>query len=285
MSETDGYFLTTSNIELYWKFNDFGHEKTIFCIHGIAEHLGRHEYLVDLFSEEFNIFRFDLRGHGRSRGKRVDADNFYDYMEETNEIIPYALDKFDIKSYRLFGHSMGALVTSGLMQSFLKNEHYPELIYLSSPPIGVANIAGLIGKRVPPFALEGIVKSPLNLKINTKNDLKYLSHDKKVIEDYINDPYTETRLNSNLLVSLLKASREVFSKPLGIKKEVPVYASIGSKDRVVCPKSFKNYMTSVDSSIHSRIFDGAFHEIHNETDEYKLPYFQYLKSKLGHMPF
>ncbi len=43
----------------------------ILIVHGVAEHLGRYDYLTDkLNSFGYTVYRYDQRGHGKSGGER-----------------------------------------------------------------------------------------------------------------------------------------------------------------------------------------------------------------------
>ena len=63
-------------VELHAKIQETGSPIWLIHTHGIGEHLDRHQYLTDLFGKDFNIFQYDLRGHGRSLGPSA-------YVEET----------------------------------------------------------------------------------------------------------------------------------------------------------------------------------------------------------
>ena len=55
---------TTDDITLNVQICEISSPVWIVAVHGIGEHLGRHNYLTKLFSQYFNICQFDLRGQG-----------------------------------------------------------------------------------------------------------------------------------------------------------------------------------------------------------------------------
>lgn len=50
--------------ELYVQIKESGSPVWIIGTHGVGEHMGRHKYLPEQFGRDFNIFQYDLRGHG-----------------------------------------------------------------------------------------------------------------------------------------------------------------------------------------------------------------------------
>jgi alpha-beta hydrolase superfamily lysophospholipase len=122
--------------ELYTQVKESGSPVWIIATHGVQEHLERHKYLVDLFGHDFNIFQYDLRGHGRSTGKRAYIEDFSLYMEDLLEITRFLKDKYRMERYVLFGHSMGALITCAFIQNYVDESIYPERLIVNAPPCG-----------------------------------------------------------------------------------------------------------------------------------------------------
>lgn len=62
--------------------------------HGIGEHSGRYEFLVEAFARTGTAFYLiDSRGHGRSEGKRGAVDSFSDYLSDLDKLIEIAKKK------------------------------------------------------------------------------------------------------------------------------------------------------------------------------------------------
>ena len=108
--------------------------------------------------------------------------------------------------------------------------------------------------------------------------MKNLSHDGRVIDQYINDPLNSTKVHSKLAFELITHCREVFSRPLRAKCEL--YVSVGSEDKVVSPKAINEYFNNVEKQAKVFNIDGAYHEIHHEIERYRKPYFEILRECL-----
>ena len=76
-------------VNIYMQVKEIGSPYWVISIHGVGEHLNRHQYISELLGQDFNILQFDLRGHGKSGGKRAYVDSFKDYYEDLFEILEF----------------------------------------------------------------------------------------------------------------------------------------------------------------------------------------------------
>lgn len=269
--------------ELYVQIKESGSPVWIVATHGIGEHMDRHKYIPELFSHDFNIFQYDLRGHGRSTGRRAHIKDFALFMEDLREIIRFLEEKYRMNRYILFGHSMGALINCAFMQNYVEDERYPERFVVNAPPCGAHGLLGKILKLLPPALFQGASDIPYSIPVPGLVDLENLSHDPRTKEDYINDPLNSMKLESKLIFELMKTSQATFARP--IRSKCASYATVGSSDRVIGAADVIDYFTNVDKSFNLKIIDGAYHEIHNEIEKYRKPYFDHLKTVFGEVLF
>lgn len=269
--------------ELYLQIKESSSPVWIIATHGVGEHMDRHKYIPEIFGHDFNIFQYDLRGHGRSTGKKAYISDFSLYMEDLLEITKFLKEKYRMNRYILFGHSMGALISCSFVQNYVDQNLYPERLIVNAPPCGADGILGKIIKILPSTLFKKVGTIPYSIPLGGLVDLKYLSHDPRIKEDYINDSLNALKLESKLLLEIMRVSKETFSRP--IRAKCPSFVSIGSADRVVGAKDLIEYFTIVDKSFQLKVFEGAYHEIHNEIEKYKKPYFEYLKTAFNESLF
>jgi alpha-beta hydrolase superfamily lysophospholipase len=265
-------------VEIYSEVHEAGKPIWLIGTHGIGEHLGRHDYLVDLFGHEMNVFRYDLRGHGRSKGQPAYIKDFSQYAHDLKELLIYLKTNFKMEKFIIFGHSMGALISCDFLQNLADDDLYPEKIYINAPPVGIPGALGKIVNFLPVEAVESMTKIPFSAKLGGLVDLKALSHNAKIKEDYVADEFNQTKLHSKLCLELVKASKKVFARP--VRPKCPAYCTYGSGDRVICPDSLNNYFSMVEKAFNVHEIEDAYHEIHNEIEKYRVPYFDYLKECL-----
>jgi acylglycerol lipase len=262
-------------VELQAKIHEMGSDCWIIVTHGIGEHMERHNYIVDLFGMNFNILQYDLRGHGRSYGERAWIESFDTFMEDLDQIVDFLKNQYKMKKYVLFGHSMGALITAAYIQGHADKNFYPQRVILNAPPVGYHGFLGDIVRMGPTGIFRTLAKMKAGTALAGLVDLNYLSHDVHVKDKYVQDPLNCLKLHTKLVLGMVETSKRVFARPL--RPECPLYVSYGSDDKIVGVKDLKNYFTFVEKAVSLTEFTGAYHEIHNEIEKYRKPYFDYLR--------
>lgn len=279
MGNIEEFLTLADGSTLFYRLKEIDSPYWIIATHGIGEHSGRHKYLESLFGDRFNLFKYDLRGHGKSSGERGQINDFDQYQDDLAEIIHFLKTKYKMSKYILFGHSMGALITAAHLQA---QNIDPDLqfVYLSSPPVGIGGGLGEIVKKIPSELFGYLSKFKKGMMLPGMVDLKSLSSDASVGQKYLDDPLTLKTLHSNLLISLVAKAKSVFARPLRIS--CPVTCSVGSDDKIVSVSELINYFTLVDKSAKLRVFKRARHEIHNEIKEIREEYFNFLRDAVTH---
>jgi alpha-beta hydrolase superfamily lysophospholipase len=168
------------------------------------------------------------------------------------------------------------------MQNHVKDDVYPEKVFLSSPAVGAPGLMGPVFANAPKFLLDSLTKLP-TIPVGKVLNLRKLSHDSRVYESYIKDEFTILKIHTKLYLEVMKANREVFSRPLRIK--CPLYVSIGTEDVLVHPKLLIKYFTEVEKNAQLKIIDGGYHELHNEIEKYRRPYLNFLRQSLTGLAF
>ena len=268
---------TQDSIDLQISIQDGGNPLWIVATHGIGESHQRHEWLEKLFGQDFNILRYDLRGHGQSEGPAAHG-TFELFKQDLDELLAHLKHHHQMKKYILFGHSMGALICADWLQTRASRESYPQGIFLNAPPVGFPGLLGKIIHRTPLNALSKLNEWPMSVKIGGLVDTGYLSHDPLIKKQYHEDPDNHLKLHSKLLLEMVLSSRRTFSRP--INPRCPAFVTVGSEDKIICVKSLTHYFQSVEKNFHLKIFEGAWHEIHNEIKAHRMPYFEFLQNAL-----
>lgn len=273
---------TRDNLNLHCEMIENGSPVWIIVTHGLGEHCARHSHFFKVFSQYFNVCLYDLRGHGKSEGQRANIGSFQEYIDDLGEVIAYLKKEYGLKRHYLFGHSMGGLITASYMQqlglrqaSDSQGEIYPEKVFLSSPAVAASGLLGEFFKFAPVKFNRGLAGIPLSVKLKGVLDIKKLSHDPRVYQNYIKDPLNSLKIHSHLFLEILAQSREVFSKPLRVDCEL--YVAIGSEDVLVNAPACIDYFTKVEKQAKLKVIEGAYHEMHNEIERYQGPYMKFLE--------
>ncbi len=259
-----------------------GSSQWLIVSHGLGEHSRRHEYLLKLFSQNFNIAIYDLRGHGKSGGKRAYVDDFNEFLMDLHSVIGYLKKEFSMTRYTLFGHSMGGLITAAYLQNMAPKEFYPEKVFLSSPAVAAPGLMGPLFSNAPKFLYDALIKMP-TLPMEGMLDLKKLSHDSRVYEAYVKDDLNQLKIHTKLFFEILKTARDVFSRPL--RAECPLYVSVGTGDALVHSKILIDYFQNTEKRALLKVIEGGYHELHNEIEKYRKPYLNFLRHSLTGLSF
>src|SRR5437763_11955025 len=82
----------------------------VALVHGLGEHSGRYARVAAaLTGAGYAVCAFDLRGHGRSPGRRGDT-RFGPALEDIDELLDDAGQRFGDRPQFLYGHSLGGLL-------------------------------------------------------------------------------------------------------------------------------------------------------------------------------
>ena len=110
---TDGVLTSSDGTRLFFRRHAAASPQArVLVIHGFAEHSGRYLELLDALADAgFDALAFDLRGHGRSEGRRAHVRRFEDYLEDTRAAFAALTAGTDGTSL-VFGHSMGGLIAT-----------------------------------------------------------------------------------------------------------------------------------------------------------------------------
>ncbi|WP_322922979.1 lysophospholipase [Paenibacillus campi] len=249
---------TTTTIEsfdgtkLYFSQNIVLHAKAaVVIVHGLCEHASRYDYLTEkLNARDFNVYRFDHRGHGRSEGKRVYYSDFHHLIDDVNAVVELALQKSGALPVFVIGHSMGGFATSAF------GTKYPgkvagivlsgALTRYNTQVAGELPMALPAGTYMPNALGDGVCSVP------------------EVVIAYANDMLVEKEISVELFNSLgagvnwLKAHRAQFVEP--------VLVLHGANDGLVSEldsRQFYGDIASTDKTL--KIYAHLMHEIFNES--------------------
>lgn len=228
----------------------------VVIVHGLAEHLGRYDYVVEkLINKGFSVYRFDNRGHGKSGGRKGDLDDFQKYLDDADMIVETALNENKNLPVFMFGHSMGGLITTAY------GAKYPGKLKGQIT-------SGACNDFLPVFNGMKNMDKEKDGDIPVPNALSALiSRDKEVVEKYDSDPLVLKEMTSRLIYSVFIEGIEWLHKNI-INYEYPCLILHGEDDRIVpkeCSEWMYNNIYSIDK--HIKFYPLCYHEILNEKEE------------------
>src|SRR5690349_7968444 len=106
-------------------------------VHGYAEHIGRYREVANVLVQAgLAVVGFDLRGHGRSSGRRGHIDAFSDYLDDLDAALALARQLHPGLPVVLVSHSNGGLIT---LRALTDERRRPDVAgaIISSPFLGL----------------------------------------------------------------------------------------------------------------------------------------------------
>ncbi|MDV3189204.1 MAG: alpha/beta fold hydrolase, partial [Pigeon pea little leaf phytoplasma] len=74
----------------------------IIITHGLGESSYDYSFLIDfLFKNNFNVIAYDVRGHGKSLGKRGDIKDFHIFLDDLAQLVQYVKQIYPMKTFLL----------------------------------------------------------------------------------------------------------------------------------------------------------------------------------------
>lgn len=256
-----GAFTATDGLELFkqtWQPTKKP-QAGIILVHGFGEHSSRYSHLAEkLTHNNYVLFTFDLRGHGKSEGSRFYVRSFDDYLQDLNLFLHHVREQMNGLPIFLFGHSMG-----GTIVTLYAIKYKPDLsgILLSGAALKIGEDIPKVLISMSSFLAKILPKLP-----TVKLDTKMLSHDPDVVMQYDNDPLinhkgTLARTGAEL-VRAIKYIQEHMEEI-----NLPVLIMHGTGDVIVDPEGSRQLFKRAKSKDKSlKLYDGFYHEIMNEPD-------------------
>jgi len=256
-----GEFRGVRDTRLYWQSWAAGDKPlaVLVLVHGFGEHSGRYRYLVEgLCAAGIAVNAFDLRGHGKSGGRRGHVVSMADYRADLSVCLAQAAAGFPGIPSFVFGHSMGSLL---VLDYVLRHPQGLAGVIISGAgmePAGVATPAVVFLARVlaavwPVF--------PLRLPVEAAD----LSRDEAEVAAYRNDPLIHNVSTTRLANELLKTIDWIKTHPQDL--QLPILMVHGGADRVNRPSGSQDFIARVNfPDKRLLLYPDSFHEVHNDLD-------------------
>jgi len=232
-------------------------------VHGFGEHCGRYTPMADyLRDQDIAVVALDLRGHGRSEGKRGVCRDYGHLRADVSVLVKQSEQVFLDIPHILYGHSMGgALVLNYVLNQKLNENSKIDnfaaiiasapLLELSAPiPAPLKLIVEGLRKIAPELTLGQPISGA---KVST------LPSEQAVYEQ---DPANHGRLGVGLAIDMVKGGHWVLEQARDWT--LPLLLVHARQDQLTAfsaSEAFANRAQNCEFIA----FDNVEHEIHNDT--------------------
>jgi len=231
----------------------------IVLSHGLGEHAGRYHHVAERFGEAgLIVYALDLRGHGRSGGKRVYLRNLSEYVGDFHTLVGIAAVEHPDLTRIVLGHSMGG----GIVFSY--GVEYPDeytAMVLSGPAVAaqaslsplLVAAAKVLGKIAPGLPVEEL-------------DANAVSRDPAVVAAYNADPLVwHGKVPAGIARALIGVGETMPQRASALA--APLLVVHGEKDRLVPVDGSHHLVDCVAAEdVHLKVYPDLFHEVFNEPE-------------------
>ncbi len=261
MKHKEDNFKGYKDFNLYYQcwLPDDSTRAILLVAHGLAEHSGRYQNLVDYFVPKgYAVYSFDYQGHGKSGGLRCYVDRFSEYIADFKAFLDMVRQENPQVKIFLIGHSVGATIAVAYASN-----HHQELGGLITSGASLA-----ASPTVSPalLAIAGVISALLPKMGVTIIDASTISRDQAVVDAYVNDPLVYRGKIPARTGAELVNMWKILPKQMPQLK-LPILIMHGAADRLADPAGSKllyEQASSADKTL--KLYEGFYHEIFNEPE-------------------
>jgi alpha-beta hydrolase superfamily lysophospholipase len=237
-----------------------GEPRAVVClVHGLGEHSGRYDEVAEtLCRSGYAVSAIDLRGHGKSEGRRGHATSYSALLDDLYQLLEWARERCPERPVFLYGHSLG-----GNLVIHYALRRLPRLA-------GVVASSPLFKTAVPPpawkiYLMKAVYGLLPILTLPTGLDTAMLSRDETVVNDYRNDPLVHGKVSARLGLDMIRNG--LWNMRHATDMPCPVLIMHGKEDRITSYRASRKFAFSVGEKATLKIWQGCFHELHHEPDK------------------
>lgn len=223
--------------------------------HGVNSHGGQYGWPAEqLTAAGFAVHAIDMRGRGRSEGKRFSIDDVAEYTGDLHQLIRISKERHPGLPLFLLGHSAGGVVSCTYAldrQDELAGFICESFAYRVPAPGPVLAIIKLLGRILPGLPV---------LKLKNED----FSRDPEAVAALNADPLTKGEVQPAGTVAALLRATDRMTREFG-RITLPVFIMHGTADKATMPvgsQFFHDHAGSSDKTL--KLYDGHFHDLLND---------------------
>lgn len=227
-------------------------------VHGLGEHSGRYDPLGRaLAAQDVAVHALDLRGHGRSRGRRGAVRRFGELLRDVDRLRRRITgDASTPARVVLLGHSLGGLVVMRCLQE-LPSPHVrgavavaPFVELAASIPGWKLALGDLADRWLPDMTMENELSPELLMRTPEER------------EAYRTDPLVHRRISARLWGEMRRESRRLREDVARLDR--PLLLQVPGSDRVVDSEATLRLARSLDGPVRVQAYPDAYHDLYHD---------------------
>lgn len=245
-----------------WEPDSGSPKAFIALVHGLGEHTTRFIHVGKALTDVgYTLVGFDLRGHGKSGGRRGHTSSLGAYMQDIRHFFQLMEQRYPEVPHFLYGHSLG-----GLLALAYAIQHGAGLkgVMVTAPAL-----RSPLQRQKAKIAMVRLLGSILpTMTVPSGLDPAAISRDADVVQKYINDPL----VHSSTSLGFGKAALDAIALCFARAKEFPAPLLIvhGKGDQIAYSsgsEDFAQLVRDASGDVTLRLWDDLYHEVHNEPEK------------------
>lgn len=239
----------------------------IIFVHGVTEHIGMYDEITKYYNEKgYTIYRYDQRGHGRTKGEKGFVKDWKDLIWDLDKFIKKIKLENPHKPIFIVGFSMGGFVA--VNYAIINKCQVDGLVLIA--PFTLGNIPGIEKFVKATFLADSILANKFYKEHSNIRDLEKLVkifegrehfkvpitstmrdfYVKKLvknenIDNFFNDPYILKSATASLAIEALKGVKFLCDKL--DKIDYPTFILQGQRDLLVDKRDSKKLFEEISS--------------------------------------
>ena len=229
---------------------------SVCLVHGLGDHSGRYIHLARFLARSgFALVAFDMRGHGKSPGKRGHAFSYEVLLDDITQLLREAKRRFPKKPLFLYGYSLGGNL---VLNHALRRRPDIAGVIAASPFL-------ILSKKISLLTIMAARIFNLiwpSFSISRKEDGKGITHDMNILRDIDKDTLHHDRISARLFIGTYDAGAWAMEKAAELS--LPLLVMHGSDDVYTSPGGSEDFAKLVNGDCTFKLWKGLYHELHNE---------------------
>lgn len=252
---------TEDGLELFaqtWLPDDKPKGVMAFC-HGQSDHSGRFEHVGQALTDAgYALHMADLRGHGKSPGKRGHIERFEDYAVDFQAMLDYARKIARGKPQFFGGHSLGGVIA---LYHALQNPPNCNGVVVSAPWLRLT-FNPPAWKVALGRMMSGVMPA---LTMSNELDPAWLSHDQDIVDSYADDPLVHGLISARAYTEITAAAKRTLAHACDL--QAPTLLVNGKADPIIGCLGAEEFAGKAGFGDCRLIaYEGMLHEVFNEIE-------------------
>ncbi len=257
----EGWRSGMGDVQLYYQSwhpaSDSAAKATLVIVHGLGSHSGLFKPLADrLVAENYCVYAFDLRGHGRSEGQRGYINRWDEYRQDLQQFVNWVQWQEGDRPCYVMGHSLGGAIA---LDYSLQFPDAVDGLILTAPAVSTQGISPF-KLKVGRFLSWAYPRFSLNTGLRQRQPS---TRDAAINQAYDQDPLRHSQGTARLSTEFFKINQQTWQRLPEL--EFPLLILQGEADRVAPATVTRDFFGKLEGeNKRLYLYPDGYHDIWND---------------------